>query len=208
MKSFEEIEEKIVRNGLKAPEKQETTQVSSNSLEKANIYLKVVEQIGYAQKKATIVYLPITQELENMKVSEIPALLGIKDATIEVYHDKDGEKRASSVMISTWIPFAKEVTIKNYALFSLMEAIENHASMLNTLNRTGNPIDERTKEVILGELAETENLAISALRKVIDEEALKIVVDRTRKLNSQEGIYGLIDELGILETEQIKSPKK
>ena len=191
-------------------EEEQPIQEVSNSLENANIYLLVVEQIGYEQRERKIVNLPITKELENMKVSEIAALIGVKNATVEIYHDKEGKKPASSAYLSTWVPFAKEVTVKNYAIFSLMESIENRASMIRTMRMSGNFVDERRKQEILAELSEKENLALNALRTVIDEETLKVAVERIRKLNSPVGIYDLIDELGILKKDQstgIKMPK-
>ena len=205
--SFEEIEEKIVRNGLGAPEKEEPTQVSSNSLENAKIYLKVVEMIGNENRERKIRFLPITEELENMTISEIPALLGIENATVEIYHDQK-DKNASYAILSTRLPFAEEVTVKKYAIFSLMESIENHASMIRTMKTAGHLFDDRRRKEVLTELAEKENLALNALRTVMDEATLKVAVERIREIRNLVEVYELIDELGILETEPNKGPKK
>ena len=97
-------------------EEEQPIQEVSNSLENAKIYLKVVEQIGFEKRERKIRFLPITEELENMKVSEIAALIGVKNATVEIYHDKEGKKPASTAYLSTWIEFAEEGTVKNYAI--------------------------------------------------------------------------------------------
>lgn len=186
-------------------EKSAPEQVDSNEKEElphmlkgVDLYLKVVEQIGYSDRPRRIYFLPITQEIENMKVSEIPGYLGIENATVEIYHGMRENNNVSSAYLSTWIPFAQETPVIKYTIFSLLEAIENNNSMQRTMKTSGHHFSPENRRKVLAELELKERLAANVLSKVIDEETLKIAADRVRELYSPVGIYEIIEDLGIL----------
>ena len=162
-------------------------------LDSLNIFLEVEEQVGHSNKEKRIMYLSINSEIENLKLYDIPSYLGMENASVRVTHNQDDESYVSSAYANCWE--AGETKVSEFAIFSLMEAIENNSSMKKTLERglISNP-----DHTLITEKETKEQLAIKELSKIIDDSKLDEICEKIRSFSSPVQIYDLIKEFEII----------
>ena len=157
-------------------------------LDKLNVYLKVEEQVGYSGKEKRVVYLPVNSEIENMKLCDIPAYVGMENAKVVVTYFEDRNSAVSSAYAACWL--ADENTVSRFVVFSLMEAIENCSSVKRNIPNPEIHFIQRLEAL--------ERLAIGELSKIIDSSKLNEICERIRSFLSTVQIYDLIDEMEII----------
>ena len=154
-------------------------------LAKYGLYLKVE-----ADNKTN--FIPITEELEETIISELGMEYAGKSITINVTYSQNVNDKTSSAAI--WNPtLFHNTTVGQFAVFSLMESIENRASLARICHEN-NPTLECYKK--------TEAKALPILEELIGSEKFPEVKKRLENVSDPTKIYPILDGLNLFSEER------
>ena len=159
-------------------------------LEKYGLFLQI-------KVDGQVHFFPITDELEKKVISELGMEYAGKITKISVTHSPNINDETSSAAI--WDPtLFNNTTVGKFAVFSLMESIENRASLARICHEN-NPTLECYKK--------TEAKALPILEELIGSEKFPEVKKRLENVLSPTEIYPILDELNLF-SEEKKSNKR
>ena len=154
-------------------------------LEKYGLFLQI-------NVDGQVSFFPITEELEKIVISELGKEYAGKSITISVTHSQNVNDKTSSAAI--WNPtLFHNTTVGQFAVFSLMESIENRASLARICHEN-NRILECNKK--------TEAKALPILEELIGSEKFPEVKKRLENVLSPTEIYPILDELDLFPEER------
>ena len=137
-------------------------------------------------------FLPITEELEKKVISELGMEYAGKSITINVTYSQNVNDKTSSAAI--WNPaLFHNTTVGQFAVFSLMESIENRASLERNC-----PENNRNLEC----KKESEAKALSILEDLIGSEIFPEVKKRLENVSDPTKIYPILDGLNLFSEER------
>ena len=168
-------------------------------LAKYGLYLKV-ETYNKTDNKTN--FIPITEELEETIISKLGIWEEGKFTMIKVTYSQNRNDEASSAGI--WNPnLSDNTTVGQFAVFSLMKAIDNRESFKRFCNLESTKREypvESTKK--LHELEKVEAKALTILEDLIGSEKLAEVKERIESTVYRNEIYQIIEELNLFSKER------